>query len=93
MPWSVQTPPTRMPALDDPGHVEVRYVSRNGVARSHTAWVNVSHVLAEDYIGLEEVEDGVWSVCFGPVLLGRFDERDSRIHGAHNGTKLYRHPE
>jgi hypothetical protein len=32
----------------------------------------------------------VWSVYFGPVLLGRFDERDLRIHGAHNRNKLPR---
>jgi putative transposase len=85
--------PARLPALDYPGHFEVRYVSRNGGVRWHNAWVNVSHVLAEEYVGLEEVDDGVWSVYFGPVLLGRFDERDGRIHGAHNRNKLYRHPE
>jgi hypothetical protein len=35
----------------------------------------------------------VGSVCFGPVLLGRFDERELRIHGAHNSDKLYRSAE
>lgn len=71
-----------------PAHFEVRYVSRNGGVRWHNRWVNVSHVLAEEYVGLEEVEDGRWSVYFGPVLLGRFDERDYHIHGAHNRNKL-----
>ena len=69
-------------------YFERRRVSRNGGIRWHSAWVNVSHVLAEDYVGLEEVADGVWAVYFGPVLLGRFDERDGRIHGAHNRNKL-----
>lgn len=73
-----------------PGHHQVRYVSRNGGVRWHNHWVNVSHVLAEEYVGLEEVDDGVWSVYFGPVLLGRFDERDLRIRGAHNRNKLPR---
>jgi putative transposase len=50
--------------------------------------VNVSHVLAEEYVGLDEIDDGVWSVYFGPVLLGRFHERDFHIHGAHNRNKL-----
>jgi hypothetical protein len=63
-------------------------VSRNGGVRWHNHWVNVSHVLAEEYVGLDEVDDGVWSVYFGPVLLGRFHERDCRIHGAHNRNKL-----
>jgi hypothetical protein len=82
--------PARLPEPEYPGHFEVRYVSRNGGVRWHNRWVNVSHVLAEEYVGLEEVDDGVWSVYFGPVLLGRFDERDLTIHGAHNRNKLYR---
>jgi hypothetical protein len=28
-------------------------------------------------VGLEEVDDGLWSVYFGPVLLGRYDERET----------------
>jgi hypothetical protein len=30
----------------------------------------------EEYVGLDETEDGIWSVYFGPVLLGRFHELD-----------------
>ena len=63
-------------------------MSRNGGVRWRNRWVNVSHVLAEEYVGLEEVEDGTWSVYFGPVLLGRFSEHDYRIHGAHNRNRL-----
>jgi transposase InsO family protein len=82
--------PRRLADPEYPGHFQVRYVSRNGGVRWHNQWVNVSHVLAEEYVGLEEVEDGIWSVFFGPVLLGRFDERDLRIRGAHNRNKLGR---
>jgi putative transposase len=71
-----------------PSHFEVRYVSRNGGVRWRRQWVNVSHVLAEEYVGLDEIDDGIWSVYFGPVLLGRFHERDGHIHGAHNRNKL-----
>jgi len=80
--------PRTPPEIDYPGHFERRLVSRNGGIRWKNAWVNVSHVLAEEYVGLEEVADGVWAVYFGPVLLGRFDERDGHIHGAHNRNKL-----
>jgi transposase InsO family protein len=82
--------PRRLAEMEYPGHFQVRYVSRNGGVRWHNQWVNVSHVLAEEYVGLEEVADGIWSVYFGPVLLGRFDERELRIHGAHNRNKLAR---
>ena len=84
--------PRRLADPEYPGHFELRYVSRDGGVRWHNRCVNVSHVLAEEYVGLEEVDDGIWSVYFGPVLLGRFDERDFTIHGAHNCNKLYRRP-
>jgi hypothetical protein len=45
-------------------------------------------VLAGEYIGLEEVADGIWAVYFGPVLLGRFQERTRTIIGAHNRNRL-----
>lgn len=75
------------PDPEYPSHFEVRYVSRNGGVRWRNRWLNVSHVLAEEYVGMEEVADGLWSVYFGPVLLGRFDERELRIHGAHSRHK------
>jgi transposase InsO family protein len=67
--------PPRLPALEYPAHCEVRRVSRNGGVRWHNHWVNVSHVLAEEYVAFEEVDDGVWAVAFGPLVLGRFEER------------------
>ncbi|MEJ7811751.1 MAG: hypothetical protein WKG32_15170 [Gemmatimonadaceae bacterium] len=57
-------------------------MSTNGGIRWHTHWVNVSHVLGEEYVAFEEIEeidDGLWSVSFGPLVLGRFDERRLRI--------------
>jgi hypothetical protein len=34
-------------------------------------WVNVSICCAGEYVGLEEIDNGIWNVCFGPVKLGR----------------------
>ena len=64
--------------------------STNGGIRGHHRSVNVSHVLVEEYVGLKEVADIVWSVFFGPLLLGRLDERDYRLHGQHNRNRLPR---
>ena len=75
--------PDSTPEIHYPLHFEVRRVSRNGGIRWHSSWVNISHVLAEEYIGLEEVDDGIWSVYFGPLLLGRFDERELTLYGAY----------
>jgi hypothetical protein len=43
--------------------------------------VNVSTVCVGEYVGLEEVDDGIWSIHFCHVLLGRVDERDYIIRG------------
>jgi putative transposase len=74
--------PERLPEPEYPGHFEVRKVSRNGGIRWKKGWVNISHSLLEQYVGLEEVDDGVWSLYFGPMLLGRFHEDDLTLSGA-----------
>jgi hypothetical protein len=57
------------------GAVGFRKVSTNGGIRWHSAWVNVSHLLGGELIGLDEVADGVWAVHFGPVALGSLHVR------------------
>lgn len=86
-PASVYTPsareyPSRLPELVYPAHYELRYVSANGGMRFNYRWVNVSHVLKGQYVGLEEVGDGIWDVYFGAVRLGWFDERTYRLFDA-----------
>jgi transposase InsO family protein len=71
--------PARLAPLEYPAHYEVRLVSANGGIRWHFHRVNVSHLLAGEYVGLEEVADGEWDVYFGPLWLGRFQERLMRI--------------
>ncbi len=83
--------PQPLPSLEYPGHFEVRLVSRNGGIRWSARWVNVSHVLGGQYVGLEPVDDGLWDVYFGSLKLGRFDERKRRIIdalGRHARRKL-----
>lgn len=48
--------------------------------------MNVSHVLGGEYIALEEIDDGLWSVVFGPIVLGRFDERKLVIEDVRGTT-------
>jgi transposase InsO family protein len=74
--------PVRLPPLEYPGHFEVRRVSRNGGIRWKKGWVNISTSIIEENVGLEEVDDGVWSLYFGSLLLGRFHEDDLTLHGA-----------
>ena len=56
---------------------------------SDHAWVNVSSVCIGEYVGLEEIDDGVWDVYFGPLRLGRLHDRLMRIEDAYG--RLRRH--
>lgn len=84
--------PDRLPTVEYPAHFEIRKVSRNGGIRwkhsssvgPNNGWLFISQVLNDEYVGLEEVDDGIWSVYFGDVLIGRFDERELKLYGAYN---------
>ena len=67
--------PAKLQQLEYPGHYEVRLVSKNAGIRWRHVRVLVSHILAGEYIGFEEIDDGIWEVYYGPIWLGRFDER------------------
>jgi len=82
--------PTKLPPLAYPDRFEVRYVGANGGIRWNHHWVNVSHTCAGEYVGLEEIDDGVWNVYFGPLKLGRFLERHMRIEDAYDRLKRRR---
>jgi hypothetical protein len=58
-------------------------VSENGGIRWKKCWVNVTTVLAHEWVGLEEVGDGLWDVYFSRLRLGRLDERRMRIEDAY----------
>jgi putative transposase len=74
--------PSVLPRIEYPGHFEVRRVSRNGGIRWKKGWLNVSHPLIDEYVGLEEVDDRIWNLYFGSLLLGRFDEREEKLYAA-----------
>jgi transposase InsO family protein len=71
--------PRKLAPIEYPKHLEKRYVSENGGIRWNCAWVNVTTTLAHQYVGLEEVGDGLWDVYFSRLRLGRLDERRMRI--------------
>jgi hypothetical protein len=75
--------PRRLPVPAYPSHFEVRRVSRDGGIRWHSRVLQLTAVLIGESIGLEEVADGIWSIYFGPLLLGRFDVRDLKFSGAY----------
>ena len=71
--------PRVLPAPEYLGHHEVRLVGSAGTIGFRNRQIFLSRALADEYVGLEESGDGVWSVHFSNVLLGKFSERDWRI--------------
>jgi transposase InsO family protein len=78
-----RTMPKRCPEPQYPGHAEVRKVSTTGEIKFKSRPLFVSAVLAGEYVGLEEIGDGVWNLLFDNVLLGRFDEPSWTIRSGH----------
>lgn len=71
--------PRQLPALEYPGHLEVRRVSTIGQVSWRGAPLFISEALAHTDIAFEEVDDGLWTIRFGSVVLARVDDRDRRI--------------
>ena len=68
--------PEHLPTLEYPGHFLVKRVTSGGTFRLKHRLLFISNALKQHHIGLEEIDDGIWSIYFGSVLLGRLDERD-----------------
>ena len=68
--------PSRLEEMEYEGHFEVRRVRRDGSIKWRGNWLFLSEVLTGERVGLEEIDDGLWSVYFGIKELGRFDERE-----------------
>lgn len=79
--------PTTLEPITYPGHFETRLVSGNGGIRWYHHRVPVSQLLKGQYIGLEEVDQGLFNVYFGPIWLGRFIEQKRLIVDSPNNGK------
>lgn len=67
--------PARLPPLAYAGHFDVRRVSSVG----HVSWQGqtlfISKALVRQDVAFEEIDDGIWTLHFATVALGRYDER------------------
>ena len=62
--------PSRLPMLEYPAHVELRRVSVSGAIRWRNERIFLSQVLQGEYVGLEETNEGEWTMTLGPLRLG-----------------------
>ncbi len=65
-----------MPPIEYPGHYIPKRVTNAGTIRLKQRLLFIANSLKQQIVGLEEVDDGVWSIYFCNVLLARVDERD-----------------
>jgi transposase InsO family protein len=68
--------PDVLPPVEYPGHFLVKRVTNAGTIRLKKRLLFLSNALQQHPVGLEEIDDGIWSIHFCRVLLGRVDERD-----------------
>lgn len=68
--------PARVPPVSYPGHFQTRRVHSHGDIKWHGRRLFLSEVLRGEWVGLEEVDDDLWSIYLGPLLLGRYAGRD-----------------
>ena len=78
---SARSYPARLPAVEYPGHFLVKRVTDAGTFRFQHRLLYIANALVDQHIGLEERDDGVWSIYFTNVLLATLDERDFLIRG------------
>lgn len=78
---STRAYPARLPVPKYSGHFVVKHVTDAGTFRFQQHLLYLANALADQWIGLEETEDGVWSIYFNTVLLATLDERDYLIRG------------
>lgn len=72
---SLRRYPDRLPPVEYPGHYEVRRVQRKGEIRWQGRFLYVSQTLAGEAVGLEETDDGIWSLYLADTFLAKYDER------------------
>ena len=59
----------------------VKQVTTAGTLRLQHKLLYIANALVDQHIGLEETDDGIWSIYFNTVLRATVDERDYIIRG------------
>jgi len=72
--------PKRIEPYEYPAHYLVRRVSRAGTIRVFHNQIFVSNTLHEDYVGLEEVDNGVYDLFYCFYHIGRYGLKANKIH-------------
>lgn len=75
---SLRPYPERLPELEYPNYFYRNRVCQNGLIYWRGLRIYISYMLAGQWVGLEERADGQWDVHFGTVLIGSFNEAETK---------------
>lgn len=78
--YSPRPYPELLPPIEYPGHFLVKRVTYAGTFRFKHKLLFLANALKLYHVGLDETDDGIWSIYFGAVLIAKFNERDMIIH-------------
>jgi transposase InsO family protein len=73
--------PSTLPTPEYPLHFLVKKVTDAGTFRFQRRVLYIANSLVDQHIGLEETDDGIWSIYFNSILLATLDERDYILRG------------
>ena len=71
--------PVRLTSPEYPLHFPVKRITTRGTFKFGKRLLYVANALTDHQFGLEETDDGRWTIYFHTVLLSTFDERDCII--------------
>ena len=71
--------PQKEPTVEYPSHLEVRLVCPQGYIKFANRKVFLGEALAGERVGLEPVDEAIWSIQFAAFELVRLDERTGEI--------------
>jgi transposase InsO family protein len=75
--------PSQLPDPGYPGHFEARHVGSNGTLSLGATVYFLSETLDGQDVGLEEIDDGLWTVYLVDVPIARINERTKTVEPAH----------
>ena len=71
--------PRKLSAIEYPFNYESRSVHSKGIIKWQGHEVFIGDALTGERIGLVEIADGVWSVYFSTIEIGRYDARTRKV--------------
>jgi len=71
--------PSRLPEIEYSSEMQSRRVNANGVIKWRSREVFLSEVLAGETVGLQLIDNGIWVIMFGTLVLGYYSDRDRKL--------------